>query len=963
MRPSSASMTHGKTAASPSRRPPRWWQHPIVAPLVALLLGLLAARLLAAMWPQPAPMRFALSATWASRFGGTGAQALVITRPAALWLVPIAVLPFLLLTARRSLVDLRSAQIVVQVLARVAVVMSIALALAHPTLRAPIRGKTVVYAVDVSRSMSDEQLAQASAIVQNARGVVDREAQLDLPREDRTRLRVVTYDSRARALRLDPEQGLTFARNAGNDLASDHAAGLALAEALIDPATEGRIVLITDGAGDLAEKQELARAFSSLRERSISVYLQTLPASVKDDVMVQAVHLPEELRVGQTFDVAVDLLSTRPGKVRLRLLENGKPNSLTPHVDVDLRGGAQQVKFSARVSEPGPVLYTATLDPSSVPERLASDTANDGAAAIGEVRGRPRVLHVGSDPSSALPRALRADHLHVDDGSPSDIPLTAEGLRKYDLVILSDVPARAVTVDRQRALVTYVKEYGGGFIMAGGENAFGVGGWGGSVIEQILPVRYSGERQREQPTLALVLVIDKSGSMSSEEKLELVKEASRATARTLDPGDEIGVIAFDSSPQVLVRLQPAANRLRISSSIRRLTAGGGTNALPALREAYLQLAGSKALVKHVILLSDGQSPEAGISSLIADMRNADITVSAVGVGAGAGKDFLARVAERGRGRYYFSHDGTDVPRIFSREAKEVTRNALVERLLYPKVTKSVQALRGIDFSRAPGLRGIVPVKPKSQSEVLLRVDRGDPLLVRGRRGLGRIAAFASDAKPRWAASWMTWSGFSKLWSQLARDTMRQGAGVLGGAHTKVSPAAEPGAWRVVVDVEAPVGFANELEGEVEIYDPAREGSDDARTKVALALSAPGRYEATVHEVRSGQRLLKARLYDASQSPRRLAAESTASVSIPYPPELKPAHLQIDERFLDTVASDARLGPAPDASEPVVSAPGEAKGRERERELWPQVLMWLTLPLLVIDLLLRRLSFGLRRVHV
>ncbi len=937
-------------------------QHPLFVPGLALLLGLLAAQIATWIWPHPEPIRLAAPEALATYFGGSEKQSLVLSRPAALWLVPLATFPFVALVARRSLVDLRGPQIAAQVLLRFLVLASLALALAQPTLRAPIRGKTIVYAVDVSRSMNDAQLAEAAEIIKAARGYVEREAAEDLPREDRTRIRVVTYDQRARAALLDPEAPVELARHLESDLGSDHAAGLGLAEALLDPTSEGRIIVLTDGAGDLAERQGLARAVAGLREREVSVYLRQLPGEVKDDVLVEAVHLPEELRVGQTFEVSVDLLSTRPGAVRLRLLENGEPNALTPHLDVELRGGRQQVKFSARVSEPGPVLYTATLDPESLPPELATDTGNDGAAAIGEVRGRPRVLHVGSDASAALPRALRADHLHVDDVGPGGIPVAAEELRRYDLVILSDVPARAVSGDRQSALVSYVKDYGGGFIMVGGENAFGVGGWGGSTIEQILPVRYSGERQREQPTLALVLVIDKSGSMSSEEKLDLVKEASRATARTLDPGDEIGVIAFDSSPQVLVRLQPAANRLRISSSIRRLTAGGGTNALPALREAYLQLAGSKALVKHVILLSDGQSPESGIASLISDMRNADITVSAVGVGAGAGKDFLARVAERGRGRYYFSQDGTDVPRIFSREAKEVTRNALVERLLYPVVTKSAQALRGIDFARAPGLRGIVPVKPKAQSEVLLRVDRGDPLLVRGRRGLGRIAAFASDAKPRWASSWMTWSGFSKLWSQIARDTMRQGAGTLGGASAKVSPAAEPGAWRVVVDVESPVGFANELEGEVEIYDPAREGSDEARTEVDLALTAPGRYEATVHEVRAGQRLLKARLYDASQTPRRLAAESVTSVSIPYPAELTPAHLQVDVDRLQELIGEGWLADR-SASEAVLEAPGEAKGRERERDLWPETLLWLCLPLLILDLFLRRVSFGLRKVEV
>jgi hypothetical protein len=526
--------------------------------------------------------------------------------------------------------------------------------------------------------------------------------------------------------------------------------------------------------------------------------------------------------------------------------------------------------------------------------------------------------------------------------------------------VLSDVSARRVARDKQRAIESYVKDHGGGLVMVGGENSFGVGGWGGTVIEGVLPVRFSGERQREQPTLALVLVIDKSGSMSSEDKLDLVKEAARATARTLDPTDELGVVAFDQRPTVLVRLQPASNRVRIAGDIRRLTAGGGTHVLPALREAYLQLAGSRALVKHVILLSDGQSPEAGVQALVGDLRDADVTVSTVGVGAGAGKDLLNRIARWGRGRYYFSQDGTDVPRIFSRETREVTRNAIVERDLFPRVAKNVQALRGIDFGRAPGLRGIVPVRAKPMSEVLLRTHLGDPLLVRGRRGLGRTVAFASDAKPRWAAAWIGWRGFAKLWSQIARDTMRQGATLLGGATIDVEAAADRGAYRVLVDVDAPDGFANDLDGEIEVVDPGLpEGAEGRTTEVPLWLTAPGRYEATIADVRAGQRLLRARLHDTSGEGRRLAAEAVAQVSVPYPAELAVDQLEPDPEWLAALAEGTSEG----AIASVIELPGDPRGRTRERPLWPLVLAALVAPLLVLDLLVRRVALGRRKVVV
>jgi hypothetical protein len=283
-----------------------------------------------------------------------------------------------------------------------------------------------------------------------------------------------------------------------------------------------------------------------------------------------------------------------------------------------------------------------------------------------------------------------------------------------------------------------------------------------------------------------------------------------------------------------------------------------------------------------------------------------------------------------------------------------------ERSLLPRVAKNVQLLRGIDFARAPGLRGIVPVDAKRMSEVILRTHEGDELLVRGRRGIGRTAAFASDAKNRWATRWLTWSGYAKFWSQLSRDTMRQGASLLGGAEIAITGGTDEGAYRVVVDVEAPEGFANDLVGEIEVVDPAVPEPAPGRTvTLPLHLSAPGRYEAEIRDVRSGQRLVTAKLYDETQTPRRLAAEAVDEVSVPYPSELSPAQLSPDPEAFAALAHATSEGPI----DAVLAAPGDPRGRTRVRGLWPEVLWAILLPLLLLDLLLRRVALGSRRLEV
>src|SRR3982750_4380368 len=112
------------------------------------------------------------------------------------------------------------------------------------------------------------------------------------------------------------------------------------------------------------------------------------------------------------------------------------------------------------------------------------------------------------------------------------------------------------------ALDTYVSSMGGGLIMAGGAGSFGSGGYERTRIEQIMPVRFDSEKIKEQPDIAVVLVIDRSGSMQGP-KLEAAKESARATAEVLSPNDYIAVVAFDSEAMKLVRPTRASKQMGI----------------------------------------------------------------------------------------------------------------------------------------------------------------------------------------------------------------------------------------------------------------------------------------------------------------------------------------------------------------------------------------------------------------
>jgi Ca-activated chloride channel family protein len=850
------------------------------------------------------------------------------------WLFLCCIVPTIYLLRVLSLTDLSLTQQVFQATLRSLVVAGVAIALARPSWITEQSKVSTVVLVDVSDSVSDKQIETAKRYVDELRDTAGDDGNFQL----------ITFAEKPQVIRSgDGKLSDAIKRHVGAGAGTDTQAAMQLAYGLYPDGYLPRMVIVSDGnqtVGDVATEAYRAK------ELGVKVSWRTFDQDKTSEIRVVGVMVPDDIKVGQPFEVTAEVWSTEPQTATLSLQQDEFPNPLEPSKTVELREGKNLVKFKSDAKKAGATTYKLRLS------KFAHDTekANNQAMMTAPVKGKPSILYVEGgilrEPGSAsyLQKALEHEQMDVTVRGPAGLPSSAKELEKYDLVLVSDVPAHLMGAGQMAALDSYVSGMGGGLLMAGGEDSFGSGGYQSTRIEQIMPVRFDAEKVKEQPDIGIVLVIDRSGSMQGP-KLEAVKESARATTEVLAPDDYISVVAFDSEAQVFVRPQRAANKMRISTEISRLTSGGGTNIYPGLKEAFEILQNINAKVKHVIVMTDGEAPSDGIAELVQEMRGARITVSCVGV-QGADKNLLSMIADNGDGRLYMVEDIGALPRIFMKETQEAQKSQLVEDDIHVRVAKRVEAIEGTGVETAPSLKGYVTTKPKPTAETILISDLGEPILARWRHGAGTTVAWTSDVKNRWGVNWIRWGGYPKFFAQVIRSSMRRKVYDSYDLFAKVAD----GRAMVTVDaIDSGDKFVNELETKLQVIDPA---TNKVSQELPMDQTAAGRYTADFRIQKYGSYLLKA----VHKRDGKTVAESLGAVALSYPLE-----------YLRTTPDPeplrhaAQVSGGHDQAKPAEIWATNNESVKYTQDLWPFVLIGVV-GLFLLDLYAKRVRlFGYRTI--
>ena len=858
--------------------------------------------------------------------------------------------PYFLWVVSRSLADLPIEQRVLSVLLRVLFVGLLAIGLARLARTATTEKVCTVYLVDVSESIPDAALEDARAVIQQG---------LD-EKPDGARVRVITFaarphvvpiaDDAKQAPAIERHDGMSagIADNAGKPRlglgsATDIASAMQLAYGLYPAGYLRHAVILSDGVqtdGDLLAEANRAHDFG------VKLFAIPYKRPVPGEVAVRELRVPDKVHVGEPFTVHAQVFSSRPESVKVVLKQGEAINGLDGVRTVDLKAGENDIAFNSVVRVAGEVTYGLEL--SGMQEDRFKE--NNRYSVTVAVPGRPSVLYVEGNPAHAsyLASALTAQQFEVDVRGPKELPSSLRELERYDLVFLSDTPAEAVSLTQQDAIESYVRDLGGGFVFAGGENGFGLGGWYHTTIERLLPVRMDAEKRRDEPDVAMDLVIDRSGSMSGM-PLEMAKAAAKATADTLSGEDLLEVIAFDSQPTRIVKMTPAKHRARIQNDIARLAPGGGTEIFGALDAAYQSLSVTRARKKHVILLTDGQAPQNGIRDLVQAMAAEGMTVSTVGLGGGIDESLLRMISDLGGGRFYKVIDPQSLPRVFTRETEMVSRSAAVEEYFQPRVVAPADFLRGVDIGAAPFLHGYVATRMKpSPAQEILESELGEPILARWHAGLGWSVAWTSDVKNMWAVEWLRWPGYGQFWGQLVREHMRQRRRQQIDMRAEIDPAS----GNVKASLDAIGGddkFQNGLDGKLQITGPEPGGET---RMLPMRQTAPGRYEAEFPLDRFGSYLLHASLekatFDAKGESRNIAvAESFGHVTHPYPREYLALSPDVGTLSRAAAVTGGKLDPD---ARTVFDPAGESVSYHED--LWPRFI-FAAIVAFLFDLLVRR----------
>ena len=852
-----------------------------------------------------------------------------VANPNAFFL--LLLIPVALLIARFSRRGMRPERFRASVAIRVLLLIVLVLTAADLRIRVAADRLSVAFLVDVSDSVPPAARDDAIAFIRSALEAA--------PSGDEAAIVAFANDAYVERNNSPNRTVQPFTSNPTRN-ATDIAAALRVGLGVLPTDRARRLVLLSDGNENREHAREEARVMAAA---GVPVDYVALGETREPEVVLRGFEAPTAIRDGDTFNLRLSIESTVETTARILLLTDGRLGTAATvgqlGAPIQLIPGSNNIVLPHDPLPPGFHTFRLQIEPAidTIPE-------NNESVAFTTVSGKPRVLLVEGARGEArfIADALQAGGIETQVVVSTALPSDPAAMRAWDGIVLVNQPASLLAVAQMRALKTYVQTLGGGLTIVGGDRSFVLGSYQRTPLEELSPVSMQRRGARAQSSVALALVIDASGSMNESvagvSKMDLAKESAMAAIDLLTPSDQVGVLGFDDASRWISPIATLNDPEAVRGQIRRLAPGGGTAIYPALEQAFNSIEGTEAKIKHLVLATDGISPTGDYAGLTRRMRDANVTLSTIGIGNDADLNFLRQLAEQGNGRFYDGSDPRQVPQIFIKETLEIARTAIVEEPFQPVPVGTSPILDGIQGNQLPITKGYVALTAKPAALVVLGTRQGDPLLTEWQYGLGQVVAWTSDSVNRWSSEWIEWSEYSRFWSQVVKRTIP--AQIDQNLQTTVSIDGDRA--RIAVETLGDDrSFRNFLRTSATMIAP-----DGKQSELKFDQVGPGRYESISAIGPAGAYLLQVSQREANDE-KIIATQPTGFVTTSATEywQLRPNRLLLDG--LTRATSGRVLTNPADAFSHNLRSPGTG------RELWPFLTM-MAIMLFLLDVAVRRL---------
>jgi Mg-chelatase subunit ChlD len=667
---------------------------------------------------------------------------------------------------------------------RAIIFLLVVLALAQLAIKLPDRAGTVIVVADRSESMPQNSDAAEKEII----------SLLHKAMRPRDQLGVVAFGQDA-VVEQSPQRAEFggFTAQVGADHSSLNDA-IESALSLIPPDGGGRVLVLSDGKWT---GKDPAAAAARAAGRGVAVDFRLLARPQVSDLAIQSFLTPQSVQPGQAFVLSAWVQSPSDQQIQYQLKRG---DEILSSGTKQISAGLTRLMFRDRAGKAGVNEYTLNVNSGTGVSPVSSGETNathgqdaratsadpipenNTARALVGIEGAKPILIVSSaGENSGLVKLLRGGLIDVVGKTPTQCNWSLESLSQFSSVILENVPAGQIGMSGMETLASWVEETGSGLAMTGGQKSYGPGGYFKSPLERVMPVSMEMRREHRKLSVAVVVALDRSGSMSMPAgggriKMDLADLGTVSVLDLLSPMDEIGVFAVDTAAHEIVPLDTVDKNIGYRSKILSIgSEGGGIYIYEALVASANMIQGAKAQTKHIILFSDAADAEqsAHYEEIVGKLADAGVTVSVVGLGTEHDCDaaMLKDLARRGGGECYFSNDPDEIPRIFAQDTFTIARSTFIDQPTPFSFTAGFSLLGSpVAVAPPPPLGGynLCYIRPTANLAAVTGDEYKAPVVASWNAGNGRVLCYLGEADGKFSGDFAKWNQAGEFYSTLAR---------------------------------------------------------------------------------------------------------------------------------------------------------------------------------------------------